>query len=59
MEPKFEVVEMPATKLVGLNADFYGGMSPKFNPQVLGELWGRVHSKLGAIDESIDRKSVV
>jgi predicted transcriptional regulator YdeE len=53
MEPKFEVVEMPATKLVGLDADFYGGMSPKFNPQVLGELWGRVHSKLGAIDESI------
>jgi len=46
VEPKFEVVEMPATTLVGLNADFYGGMSPKFNPQVLGELWGRVFSEL-------------
>ncbi len=53
MEPKFEVVEMPATKLVGLNANFYGGWYPKERPQVHLELLGRVNSKLGAIDESI------
>jgi len=47
MNPKFEVIEMPATTLIGLNADFYGGMSPKFNGQeILGPLWGRVFTQL-------------
>ena len=47
MQPKFEVIEMSATTLIGLNADFYGGMSPKFNGQeVLGPLWGRVFTQL-------------
>lgn len=47
MNPKFEVIDMPATTLIGLNADFYGGMSPKFNGQeVLGPLWGRVFTQL-------------
>ena len=54
MQPKFEVVDFKSTYLLGLNADFYGGMSPKFNgPEVLGPLWGQVHSKLGAIDLSL------
>ncbi len=47
MQPKFEVIEMSAKTLIGLNADFYGGMSPKFNGQeVLGPLWGRVFTQL-------------
>jgi predicted transcriptional regulator YdeE len=47
MNAKFEVIEMPATTLIGLNSDFYGGMSPKFNGQeVLGPLWGRVFTQL-------------
>ncbi len=47
MNPKFEVIDMPATTLIGLNADFYGGMSPKFNgEEVLGPLWGRVFTQL-------------
>lgn len=54
MQPKFEVVDFAETYLIGLNADFYGGMSPKFNgPEVLGPLWGQVHGKLGAIDLSL------
>jgi predicted transcriptional regulator YdeE len=37
----------PSVKLIGLSADFYGGMSPKFNGQeVLGPLWGKVHQQL-------------
>jgi predicted transcriptional regulator YdeE len=47
VNPKFEVINMPATTLIGLNADFYGAMSPKFNGQeVLGPLWGRVFTQL-------------
>ena len=47
MQRKFEVVDFAATYLIGLNADFYGGMSPKFNGQeVLGPLWGRVFTQL-------------
>ena len=47
MQPKFEVVDFAATYLIGLNSDFYGGMSPKFNGQeVLGPLWGRVFTQL-------------
>ena len=47
MQPKFEVVDFSATTLLGLSADFYGGMSPKFNgPEVLGPLWGRVFTQL-------------
>jgi predicted transcriptional regulator YdeE len=54
MGERFSVVEFPGTYLIGLAADFYGGMSPKFNgPEVLGPLWGLVHSKIGAIDESL------
>ena len=48
MTAKFEVIDFPATTLIGLEADFYGGMSPKFNGQeVLGPLWQRIFSKLG------------
>jgi predicted transcriptional regulator YdeE len=50
MSPKFEVIDFPATTLIGIEADFYGGMSPKFNGQeVLGPVWGRVNAKLGEI----------
>jgi predicted transcriptional regulator YdeE len=54
MGERFSVVEFSGTYLIGLAADFYGGMSPKFNgPEVLGPLWGQVHSKLGGIDVSL------
>jgi predicted transcriptional regulator YdeE len=44
----FEIVDLPPSTLVGLSADFYGAMSPKFNGQeVLGPIWGKVHA-LGA-----------
>jgi predicted transcriptional regulator YdeE len=50
MTNQFEVVEQPAVKLIGLAADFYGGMSPKFNgQQVLGPLWGKVHKSLAGL----------
>ncbi len=50
MNDRFATTDMPATKLIGLSADFYGGMSPKFNgPEVLGPLWGVVNSKLSEI----------
>lgn len=50
MAAKFEVIDFPATTLIGLEADFYGGMSPKFNGQeVLGPLWGKVHQALAEI----------
>jgi len=58
MSAKFEVVEYPAVTLIGLNADFYGGMSPKFNgKEVLGPLWGKVHQLL--IASGIDRKNMI
>jgi len=51
MTNQFEVVDQPAIKLIGLAADFYGGMSPKFNGQeVLGPLWGKVHQTLGELN---------
>jgi predicted transcriptional regulator YdeE len=44
----FKIVDLPSATLVGLSADFYGAMSPKFNGQeVLGPVWAKVHS-LGA-----------
>ena len=50
MQPKFEVIDFPATTLIGLETDFYGGMSPKFNgPEVLGPLWGKVNGKLAEL----------
>ena len=50
MAAKFEVVDYPALTLIGLNADFYGGMSPKFNGQeVLGPIWGSVHRKIAEL----------
>jgi predicted transcriptional regulator YdeE len=50
MTAKFEVIDFPATTLIGLEADFYGAMSPKFNGQeILGPLWGKVHHALSEI----------
>ncbi len=50
MQPKFEVIDFPETTLIGLESDFYGGMSPKFNGQeVLGPLWGKVNGKLAEL----------
>jgi predicted transcriptional regulator YdeE len=47
---KFAVIDFPATTLIGIEADFFGGMSPKFNGQeVLGPVWGKVHQALGQI----------
>lgn len=50
MSAKFEVVDFAATTLVGIEADFYGGMSPKFNgPEILGPVWQQVFEKLEGI----------
>lgn len=50
MSDKFVVVDQPAVILIGLAADFYGGMSPKFNGQeVLGPVWGKVHHSLAKL----------
>ena len=47
MNKRFATADLPNTTLIGLAADFYGGMSPKFNgPEVLGPLWGVVNGKL-------------
>lgn len=46
MEPKFNIVEMPKRILIGLDADFYGAMSPKFNGQEkLAPVWGAMYKK--------------
>lgn len=46
MEPKFNIVEMPKRILIGLDADFYGAMSPKFNGQEkLSPVWGAMQQK--------------
>lgn len=46
MEPKFNIVEMPKRILIGLDTDFYGAMSPKFNGQEkLGPIWGTMQAK--------------
>jgi len=43
---QLSVIELPARTLIGISADFYGAMSPKFNGQeVLGPIWGQVHAK--------------
>lgn len=50
MQPRIDIVDFPATTLIGLEVDFYGAMSPKFNGQeVLGPVWGTVHQKLAEI----------
>lgn len=50
MSAKFEIVDFPAMTLIGLDADFYGGMSPKFNGQeVLGPLWGKVNRTIAEL----------
>lgn len=50
MAAKFEVIDFEPVTLVGLDADFYGGMSPKFNgPEVLGPVWQLVFEKLESI----------
>lgn len=42
----FQIVELPKRTLVGMSADFFGAMSPKFNGQeVLGPIWGTVQAK--------------
>lgn len=46
MQPKFEIVELPARILLGKSTDFYGAMSPKFNGQEkLGPVWGLMQAK--------------
>ena len=46
MEPKFNILEMPKRILIGLDADFYGAMSPKFNGQEkLAPVWGAMYQK--------------
>ena len=58
MTQLFEIQESPALYLIGLSADFYGGMSPKFNGQeVLGPLWGKVHQALAAL--GIERTKMI
>ena len=50
MEPKFNIVEMPKRILIGLDADFYGAMSPKFNAQEkLSPVWGAMYQKKSEI----------
>ena len=47
---KFEIVDFSSTTLIGIEADFYGGMSPKFNgPEILGPLWQKVLEELEGI----------
>jgi predicted transcriptional regulator YdeE len=46
VEPKFNIIEMPKRILIGLDADFYGAMSPKFNGQEkLAPVWGAMYQK--------------
>lgn len=50
MNSKMSVVDFPSTTLIGLEADFYGAMSPKFNGQeVLGPVWGKVHQAIAQL----------
>ena len=47
MAAKFEIIDFPETTLVGLDVDFYGGMSPKYNAQeVLGPVWATLFQKI-------------
>ena len=47
---EIKVIEFGPLTLIGLHADFYGGMSPKFNGQeVLGPLWSKVFDKLSEL----------
>ena len=48
MSNEIKIIEFGPVTLVGLNADFYGGMSPKFNArEVLGPGWGKLFALIG------------
>ena len=47
---ELKVIEFGPVTLVGLQADFYGGMSPKFNGQeILGPLWGKLNALIAEL----------
>ena len=47
---EIKVIESGPVTMVGLQADFYGGMSPKFNGQeVLGPIWGQLYQKINEL----------
>lgn len=53
---EIKVIEFGPITLLGLQADFYGGMSPKFNGQeVLGPIWGQLYKKIGELGLPINQ----
>lgn len=47
---EIKVVEFGPVTLIGLQADFYGGMSPKFNgKEILGPIWGQLYRKINEL----------
>jgi predicted transcriptional regulator YdeE len=50
MTNAIKVIEFGPVTLVGLEADFYGGMSPKFNgKEILGPMWGQIFTKFSEL----------
>jgi predicted transcriptional regulator YdeE len=56
MANALQIIEFGPVTLIGLQADFYGGMSPKFNGQeILGPIWGQLYQKLGEVGVPINQ----